>query len=73
MTSVPTVLGNKQGIYYDKYKAFTYSKWFSVAEKYYEIIESELKYTVQQLAKAAGISLSLAKKAIVNIVDYGQL
>lgn len=73
MTSLPTVLVNKEGKYYDKGKAFTTSKWFSVAQIYYEIIEKEGKCTVRQLAKAAGISLSSANKAIINIEVANQL
>ena len=67
MTSLPTVLVNKEGKYYDKGKAFTTSKWFSVAQVNHEIIEKEGKCTVQKLAKAAGISISSANKAIINI------
>ena len=58
MTSLPTVLVNKEGKYYDKGKAFTTSKWFSVGQVYHVIIEKEGKYTVRQLTKAAGIYLS---------------
>ena len=67
MTSLPTVLVNKEGKYYDKGKAFTTSKWFTVAQVYHEIIEKEGKCTVRKLAKAAGISISSANKAIINI------
>ena len=63
MTSLPTALLNKEGKYYDKGKAFTTSKWFSVAQIYYEILETEGKCTVRQLAKA----LLSANKAIINI------
>ena len=67
MTSLPTVHVNKEGSYYDKGKAFTSSKWYSIAQKYSDIIETEGKCTVRQLAKAAGISLSSANKVISNI------
>ena len=73
MTSLPTVLVNKEGKYYDKGKAFTTSKWFSVAQVYHEIVEKEGKCTVRQLAKAAGISLLSANKAIINIEVANQL
>ena len=67
MSSLPTVLVNGQGTYYDKGKPFTNSKWLSIAQKYSDIMGSEGKCTVRQLAKAAGISLSSANKVISNI------
>ena len=73
MTSLPTVLVNNQGTYYDKGKPFTNSKWLSVAQKYSDIMERDGKCTMRKLAKAAGISLSSANKAILNIELDNQL
>ena len=73
MTSLPIVLVNSQGSYYDKGKSFSTSKWHSIAQKYFEILEIEGKCTVRKLAKATGISVASANKAIVSIQTDNKL
>ena len=73
MTPLSTVLLNYQGAHYDKGKSFSTSKWHSIAQKYFEILEIEGKCTVRKLAKATGISVASANKAIVSIQIDNQL
>ena len=52
------------GGYYESGISFTQSKWVSILHEYETLLEKEGKCTVRMLAKAAGISLHSANRAI---------
>ena len=64
MSRSPTVRRNMNGGYYETGISFTQSKWVSILHEYETLLEKEGKCTVRMLAKAAGISLHSANRAI---------
>ena len=64
MSRSPTVRRNMNGGYYETGISFTQSKWVSILHEYETLLENEGKCTVCMLAKAAGISLHSANRAI---------
>ena len=64
MSRPPKVRRNMHGGYYESGICFTQSKWVSILHEYETLLEKEGKCTVRMLAKAAGISLHSANRAI---------
>ena len=64
MSRPPKVRRNMHGGYYESGISFTQSKWVSILHEYETLLEKEGKCTVRMLAKAAGISLHSANRAI---------
>ena len=64
MSNVNTVYMNSNGGYYEHGSSFTQSKWRSVLQVYYAILEKNGKCTVRTLAKEAGVSNDSAHRII---------
>ena len=64
MSSVSTVCMNSNGGYYEHGSAFSQSKWRTVLQVYYDILEKTGNCTVRTLAKGAAISNASAHKII---------
>ena len=64
MSRVKTVCMNSNGGYYEHGTAFTQSKWLSILEVYYRVLETSGNCNVRTLAKEAAISNDSAHRII---------
>ena len=64
MPTEPTVSTNSNGGYYECGTAFSQSKWKSILDTYYHLLEKHGKCSIRTLAKEALISTSSAQKII---------
>ena len=64
MSRVSTVSMNTNGGYYEHGSAFTQSKWQSILEVYYRVLEKKGKCSVRTLAKEAAVSNDSAHRII---------
>ena len=65
MSSLPTVLPNKYGGYYEEGKSFTASRWSEILRIYWTTWQNYGKCSVRTLAKEAKCSKSSAQKCII--------
>ena len=64
MPTQPTLSINSNGGYYECGTAFLQSKWKSIIDTYYRLLEKDGKCSIRTLAKEAFISTSSAQKII---------
>ena len=64
MPTEPTVSTNSNGGYYECGTAFSQSKWKSILDTYYHLLEKHGKCSIRTLVKEALISTSSAQKII---------
>ena len=64
MPTEPTLSMNSNGGYFESGTAFSQSKWKSIIDTYYHLLEKDGKCSIRTLAKEACISTSSAQKII---------